>query len=156
MSAAAALGLCIALAAGGPPLTRLPLDPHLPLDRFTLAWTHSVERIRWREDWIIGTDGRLHAGEAVIEGSGAGMEPPDDARLIDGRWVYTPHLPPQDALTLANSTMTGPHDICIAGRCRSLFDIAPGARNRPVRLFPCPGDALSSGSTTAPEAGTAR
>lgn len=130
--AATVLGLCIALAQGGPPLARLPVTS------FTLSWTHSVERIRWQETWSIGNDHLLHAGEARISGSGAGMEPPDDARLIDGHWVYTPAIGPLDALTLANSTNTPPHRICVAGAaCDSLDALAPAARGQPVRLYPC-------------------
>lgn len=130
--AATVLGLCIALAQGGPPLARLPVTT------FTLSWTHSVERVRWQEAWSIGNDHLLHAGLARISGSGAGMEPPDDARLIDGHWVYTPAIGPLDALTLANSTNTPPHRICVAGGvCDSLDALAPAARDQPVRLYPC-------------------
>ena len=131
-AATTVLGLCIALAQGGPPLARLPVHA------FTLSWTHSVEHIRWQETWTIGDDRRLHAGPASISGSGAGMEPPDDARLIDGHWVYTPTIGPLEALTLANSTNTPPHRICVAGAiCDSLDGIAPAARGQPVRLWPC-------------------
>jgi hypothetical protein len=84
---------------------------------FTLAWTHSVEKTRWEEDWRLGAAG-LELLEARIKGSGAGMEVPDGARLRDGVWVYRPTLPPQKALLLARSGATGEGwEICGDGRC---------------------------------------
>ena len=41
----------------------------------TLAWTHSVEKTRWEEDWREVAAG-LELVEARVQGSGAGMEPP--------------------------------------------------------------------------------
>ena len=69
---------------------------------FTLAWTHSVEKTGWEEDWRL--DGpRLVLVEARIKGSGAGMEPPDDARLVAGWWQYHPRDVALAALSLANA-----------------------------------------------------
>lgn len=77
--------LCITAAAAG-------LDVSLPLQHFTLAWTHSIEKIRWEEDYrMVGT--HLQLVEARIRGSGAGMEPPDGAVLKNGVWHYQPTLP---------------------------------------------------------------
>ncbi len=73
---------------------------------FTLAWTHSVEKTSWRERWTAGPDG-LTVVESRIEGSGAGMEPPPDAVLKDGAYVYTPRLPAIPELVLAASGATG-------------------------------------------------
>ena len=50
---------------------------------FTLAWNHTIEKIRWEEDYRVTPDGLL-LGEARVKGSGAGMEIPDDAGLRDG------------------------------------------------------------------------
>lgn len=72
---------------------------------FTLSWLHSVEKIRWEEDWRIGPAGLVLA-EARVKGSGAGMEPPAEARLKDGWWVYRPALAPQSRLLLAASGET--------------------------------------------------
>ena len=36
----------------------------LPISDFTLAWTHSIEKIRWEEDWRISPAG-LEIVEAV-------------------------------------------------------------------------------------------
>ncbi|HDZ71211.1 MAG TPA: DUF1850 domain-containing protein [Aurantimonas coralicida] len=78
----------------------------LAASAFTLAWTHSVEKTSWQERWTAGPDG-LTVVEGRIEGSGAGMEPPPDAVLKDGAYVYTPHLPAIPELVLAASGATG-------------------------------------------------
>jgi hypothetical protein len=73
---------------------------------FTLSWNHSVQKTEWRETWAVMPDG-LEIREAGVKGSGAGMEPGEDARLRDGWWVWHPALPPQPSLTLAASGATG-------------------------------------------------
>ena len=73
---------------------------------FTLSWTHSVERTRWEEHWLARPDG-LTVTEGRIEGSGAGMEPPDNARLVDGAYVYKLDRAPIPELVLAASGATG-------------------------------------------------
>ena len=92
---------------------------------FTLAWTHSIEKTRWEEDWRIET-GALVVDEARIRGSGAGMEPPAGSVLKDGVWHYRPNLPPQKALRLSHSPYTAGHELCIAEQCRPLADYLPG------------------------------
>ncbi len=72
----------------------------LPTDVFTLLWTHSVERTEWREEWRID-DGRLRVVAATVAGSGAGMEPPPGAVLVDNAWHYVPAVPPMARLLLA-------------------------------------------------------
>jgi hypothetical protein len=55
----------------------------LPTTEFTLAWTHSVQKTRWEERYrVAGSD--LQLVEARIQSSGAGMDPPPQARLRDG------------------------------------------------------------------------
>ena len=61
----------------------------LAINSFTLAWMHSIERVRWEEDWRVDA-GQLQIVAARIKGSGAGMEPPDDAVLQGGAWHYRP------------------------------------------------------------------
>jgi hypothetical protein len=78
----------------------------LAVTAFTLAWTHSVERTAWEEDWRV-TPAGLQLVEARVQASGAGMEPPEGARLADGWWVYAPRRPPQPELLLAASGATG-------------------------------------------------
>ena len=83
---------------------------------FTLAWTHSVEKTRWEEHWIAGPKG-LTVTQGAIEGSGAGMDPPPDAVLKDGVYVYTPHVPAIPELVLAASGATGGGwTLCPTGR----------------------------------------
>jgi len=97
----------------------------LPLSSFTLAWTHSIEKIRWEEDYrIVGE--RLVLEEARIKGSGAGMEPPSDARLENGVWHYKPKLPPLDKLRITHSPYTAGYEICADGACNSLTAVLPG------------------------------
>jgi hypothetical protein len=92
----------------------------LPLSTFTLAWTHSIEKIRWEEDYrIVGT--HLVLDEARIRGSGAGMEPPADTRLDEhGVWHYRPQLAPLERLRLSHSPYAGSYEICSAHACRPL------------------------------------
>jgi hypothetical protein len=97
----------------------------LPLSTFTLAWTHSIEKIRWEEDYRV-VAGRLVLEDARIRGSGAGMEPPPDARLDHGIWHYRPHLPPLERLRLTHSRYTAGYEMCSAGACRPLTAVLPG------------------------------
>lgn len=73
---------------------------------FTLSWTHSVERTEWREAWRV-TPAGLVLAEAQIKGSGAGMDPPPQARWRDGRFVYVPEMEPVAEIRLAVSGATG-------------------------------------------------
>jgi hypothetical protein len=105
----------------------------LAVAAFTLAWTHSVEHVRWEEDWRVGPAG-LELVAARIKGSGAGMEPPDGARLDGGWWTWTPEVPPLPELVLAASGATGGGwTLCAGATCLDL-GTAAGA---PIRLAPC-------------------
>jgi hypothetical protein len=42
---------------------------------------HSVEKVEWQEDWRIIIS-KLKIVDARVKGSGAGMEPPADSKLI--------------------------------------------------------------------------
>ena len=122
-------GLCLAAGA---------LHAFVATAQFTLAWTHSIEKIRWEEDYRIeGT--MLRLGEARIRGTGAGMEPPDGAVLRDGVWHYHPALPALHELTLARSTYTADYELCIPGApCRPLSDWIPVSAG-PTLARPCEG-----------------
>jgi hypothetical protein len=102
---------------------------------FMLAWTHSVEKVRWEEDWRV-TPAGLEIAEARISGSGAGMEPPDDA-VFDGRyWRYRPKLAPQQRVVLARSGATGGGwKLCYDGRCHDLPE--QSASDPVMTLEPC-------------------
>ena len=100
---------------------------------FDLNWRHSVEKTEWRETWIVD-GGRLHLTEAAVKGSGAGMDPGDGARLIDGWWVWAPDLAPLPDLTLAASGATGGGwRICDGITCHEI-GADPG---QAITLAPC-------------------
>lgn len=120
--------LCIAIAFGTVVAT-------LPAERFTLAWTHSVEKIRWEEEYTIHAP-HLELVTARVRGSGAGMEIPDDARYNNGAWEYHPAVPPLPRLTLAASRYGGDYDLCVDRQCQPLTRYTRGAG--PVELFACP------------------
>jgi hypothetical protein len=112
----------------------------LSVAAFTLAWTHSVERTRWEEDWRVTPSG-LRVVEARIKGSGAGMEPPEGAMLKDGWWVYAPKVGPQPRLVLAASGATGQGwTLCTVQGCREVGASAGGT----IVLEPCVPDGSSS------------
>ena len=110
----------------------------LATNAFTLAWTHSIEKTRWEEDWRV--EGKaLVITEARILGTGAGMEPPAGSVLKDGVWHYRPALPPQTALRLTHSPYAAGYELCVGGRCRQLADHLPGIDNNVViELRECP------------------
>jgi hypothetical protein len=110
----------------------------LAIDAFTLSWTHSIEKIRWEEDWRIEV-GALVLTEARIRGTGAGMEPPVGALLKNGVWHYRPNLPPQAVLRLAHSPHAGGYTLCTATLCAPLADRLPGIDNSAeIELRGCP------------------
>lgn len=118
----ASLGVCLSLASA------LPGTPEVfvPVHHFTLAWTHSIEKVRWEEDYAVepGPTGRqapvLKALRARIKGSAAGMEPPHDAVLKNGWYEYTPRQPMVAEMRLTRSEFTADYDWCVAGHCQEL------------------------------------
>lgn len=124
----ASVGVC--LIAG---LLVAPLD-----DAFTLAWTHSIEKIRWEEDYRREGEA-LRLFSARIRGSGAGMEPPAGADLRNGAWHYAPELPPLPRVALRHSPHAAPYEFCTAQGCRTAADLLPGLPQEAVlELAPCP------------------
>lgn len=109
----------------------------LPIASLTLAWTHSIEKTRWEEDWSI--EGKVLAlREARIRGAGAGMEPPAGARLENGIWHYTPPRASQSIVRLTHSPHVAGYEICIDGRCQPLADLLPGIDdNAVIELSAC-------------------
>lgn len=110
---------------------------------FTLGWTHSVEKIEWRENWAVTADG-LVLTEARVKGSGAGMEPGDGARQEDGWWVWQPEAMPLPELVLAASgaTVSG-WTLCDEAGCRVLGRTS----GEPIVLRPC---AIGEGASQEP------
>jgi hypothetical protein len=94
----------------------------LTLAVFTLAWTHSVENIEWQEDWRVSREG-LELVQARVKGTGAGMEPPPEALLVDGWFQWRPDRLPLQEVVLGNSGVAGEWRICSDGRCRTLSEI---------------------------------
>lgn len=131
------IGVCLAavgLAAG--------LSVSLPLQAFTLSWTHSIEKILWEEDYQVlqTADGaRLQLSEARIRGSGAGMEPPADAILAHGVWHYRPPLAPLERLHLARSDYVADYHLCWDGACHPLAQLVGSPAAAPqIDVFACP------------------
>jgi len=106
----------------------------IPATSFTLAWTHSIEKTRWEEDWRIAGD-HLVLDAARVDGSGAGMEPGDGAVLQDGTWHYRPTLPPQRVLAVRHSPYVAGYQLCIAGSCAPLASRLPGIEDNAVIEF---------------------
>ncbi|MDW6025585.1 DUF1850 domain-containing protein [Mesorhizobium sp. BAC0120] len=100
---------------------------------FTLAWTHSIEKTRWEEEWQVTAAG-LKLAEARVKGSGAGVDPQAGAELRGGWLVWRPDLRPQQQLVLAASDATGQGwTLCAEGRC-AVFGDRPGD---PAVVRPC-------------------
>ena len=94
----------------------------LAVAAFTLVWTHSIEHIDWQEDWRVTPQG-LELVTARVKGSGAGMEPPPEARFIDGWFQWQPKRAPMPQLVLGNSGLAGEWRLCADGSCRTLSDV---------------------------------
>lgn len=102
----------------------------------TLSWTHSIEKTRWEEDVRLGRDG-LTIVEARLAASGAGMEPPPEARFEGGLWRWSPDRPPLRRLILRRSGDTEDWTICVDTRCQKVGGMLPGAAD-PVTIAACP------------------
>jgi hypothetical protein len=94
----------------------------LSVAAFMLSWTHSIEKIEWQEDWIVTPKG-LEIVAARVKGSGAGMEPPPEARLVNGWFQWTPKPLFLHEVALGNSGVAGEWRLCTQGSCRTLSDI---------------------------------
>lgn len=101
----------------------------------TLSWRHSVQKTLWQEDWR-QTPAGLEITEARIEDSGAGMDPPDGARLSGGFWRWHPELPALHEVVMRRSGATADWHICIEGHCRPLGSYLP-AEADPITLSIC-------------------
>lgn len=123
-------GLCLASALA---------SAFVPGQQFTLAWVHSIEKVRWEEDYRVevrqapapdvgagsaspaGT--RLVATEARVRGSAAGMEPPPHAVLRGGWFAYAPQDRYPQELRLSRSEFVPDYELCTgpgATACRPL------------------------------------
>jgi hypothetical protein len=94
----------------------------LAVAAFTLAWTHSIEKVEWQEDWRVASRG-LELMQARVKGFGAGMEPPPDARLVDGWFQWQLRRTAMPEIALGNSGAAGEWRLCTDGTCRTLSEI---------------------------------
>jgi hypothetical protein len=124
------IGLCLGLAGVA--------WAQLPVSSFTLAWNHTIEKIRWEEDYRVIGQG-LVLGEARVLGNGAGMEIPDDARLENGSWHYHRQLPPLQPLNLGRTPEAGDYQLCFDGQCHAMSQWigAPNASQPSLQLWSC-------------------
>ena len=120
------LGICLALVAAQAGGMASPV--FVPIRHFTLAWTHSIEKVRWEEDYAVVNGPTtshapvLRAVAARVRGSAAGMEPPLDATLRHGWYHYAPQFQTPPELRLTRSEFTPDYDLCTHGQCRPLSD----------------------------------
>lgn len=121
MPLAAAVGLCLQLAGAPDAVPR-----YVPAQRFSLAWQHSIEKVRWEEDYQLApTDATESVAgimlvEARIKGSAAGMEPPETAYLRDGWYHYQPTQQAVHELRLTRSGFTPDYELCIDQQCQPM------------------------------------
>lgn len=111
----------------------------LPVPALTLAWRHTIEKVRWEEDYRVMPSGLL-LGEARVKGSGAGMEIPDGAELREGTWHYQRQLPPLQPLRLGRTPEAGDYQLCFDQRCHDLSEwLGPPKASQPaLELWSCP------------------
>jgi len=135
------LGVCLTLV--GALTAPVPASVFVPTRAFTLAWTHSIEKVRWEEDYRVDIDPttaqpQLHAVAARIKGSAAGMEPPPDAVLRNGWYHYTPTITHPPELRLTRSEFTPDYDWCDARGCQPMARLLPAGGDW-TRLRACTG-----------------
>lgn len=140
------LGVCLQLASAA---ESTPV--FVPVQAFTLAWDHSIEKVRWEEDYdvllseqaasalksdyqgqlvesednVVAKQPVLVAKAARIRGSGAGMEPPEDAVFKEGWYHYTPLIVEHQELRLTRSEFVPDYEWCDVDGCRSLSELLP-------------------------------
>ena len=124
------IGLCLGLAG--------LVWAQVPTPAFTLAWDHTIEKIRWEEDYRVTPEGLL-LGEARVRGSGAGMEIPEGAELKDGSWRYHRTLPPLQPLRVGRTPEAGDYQLCFDEQCHVLSEwLGPPTADQPaLELWSC-------------------
>lgn len=103
------MDICIAIAMSSALVLRLPSP-------VTLAWQHSVGHFQLEEVWVATPQG-LRLVEVRTEGLGAGVDLPADAEAVGRHWRFTPVLPLQQQVLLANSEYGAGYRVCSGGMC---------------------------------------
>ena len=110
----------------------------LPLQSFTLAWQHTVEKVLWEEDYRLSERGLL-LEEARVRGSGAGWRFPRAPCCVTAPGITTVGAA---VATVAAGAHTGGRRLpdLPSGRCDALARwIGPPDPERPaVELWACP------------------
>ncbi len=124
------VGVCLSLlgAAGAVADSGAGQPVFIPVQRFTLAWVHTIEKVRWEEDYAVksvAADAVLKAVAARVRGSAAGMEPPPDAQLKNGWYEYKPQISEPAVLRLTRSGFAADYEFCSGGSCRPMSDYLP-------------------------------
>ena len=124
------VGVCLALlgAAGAGADSAVGKPVFIPVQQFTLAWIHTIEKVRWEEDYALAAVAEgvvLKAVAARVRGSAAGMEPPPDAQLKNGWYEYKPQISQPEVLRLSRSAFAADYEFCSAGLCRPMSDFLP-------------------------------
>lgn len=96
----------------------------VPAHSFTLEWRHTIEKVRWEEDYLIAGEWLLLT-RARIRGSGAGMDPPPDAVRDGTAWSYRPADRWRKSVVLARSEIGDDYRLCIKGECRPFDEFMP-------------------------------
>ena len=107
-------------------------------DTVTLSWAHSIQKTVWEEDYR-REGAALRLTEARVRGTGAGMDPPQNAVLKHGVWHYVPALPTLPGVQLRHSPYTAAYRICSGSRCQPVTEWLPGLPEETIlSLAPCP------------------
>lgn len=131
MSASAALAaLCISSGT---------LQATVTTATFELQWMHSIEKTQWLEHWEV-TPQTLTLVRASIATSGAGMDIPDNAVLVNGVYEYPVNVQLK-GVTLSHSPYTAQATLCTDHNCKPLADWLPGLPAiAAIELKPCAAD----------------
>ncbi len=78
--------------------------------------------------------GSLLLEQAFVMGSGAGMEPPPEARKQGDRWVWNPEIS-RSEVVLAQSAFTSDWLFCVQGSCQPLGELIPSQQS--ITLVAC-------------------
>ena len=67
------------------------------------------------------------------------MDPPEEARLVNGAWSWRPALPPQREIVLRRSGATADWRVCGPSGCRAMAADVPAVLPTPDNTPPAAG-----------------